>query len=271
LAKKKQPTPTPYSASYRTFDSSLWKLAYFLGTTEEWYDKQARILKRQVQVARKELPQLEIRMSELFEKYRLSNADEELIGELGERLDDLTDIEIFVPMEAKRFRQFTELIRILGLTYLVAIFKGYLVDIVEEILLAHPDALKSGRQLTAEEVLTQGGWKQIISYLAEREVEELENASFQKVAKYFDEKFNINLHAVGVSAEKITEILATRNIHIHNKGIVNQQFQKLVKNSTLRVGTYKSITGKYLADSISIIDTLVKFIDTEVKAKFLAS
>ena len=217
-----------------------------------------------------------MRIGEFLEKRKsykahVSKADEEWFTKLAEKIEDLSDIDIFVPMEAKMFRQFSELIRILGLTYLVAIFKGYFVDIVKEILLAHPDALKSGRQLTTEEVLTQGGWKQIISYLAEREVEELENAPFQKVAKYFDEKFNINLNTVGVSAEKVTEILATRNIHIHNKGIVNQQFLKLVKNSTLRVGTYKSITGEYLADSISIIDTLVQFIDTEVKAKFSAS
>ena len=169
------------------------------------------------------------------------------------------------------FRQFSELIRILGLTYLVTIFEGYLVDIVREILIAHPDALKSKRQLTAEEVLTQGGREQIISYLAEKEVEELLYCSFPDVVKYFDSKFNINLNTSGVSAEKITEILATRNIHVHNKGVVNQRFRQLVKGSSLRVGTYKSITREYLKNSIDYIATIVKFIDTKVKTKYLAS
>ncbi len=42
----------------------------------------------------------------------------------------------------------------------------------------------------------------------------------------------------------------------------------MVKNNTLRVGTYKSITNKYLVESIDIVDTLVKCIDTEAKIKY---
>ena len=42
----------------------------------------------------------------------------------------------------------------------------------------------------------------------------------------------------------------------------------MVKNNTLRVGTYKSFTNKYLVESIDIVDTLVKFIDTEAKIKY---
>lgn len=271
MEKKKPPRTILYSESRRTFESNLDKLVYFLGTTEGWYEKQVRILERQVRAARRELPQLEMQIDKFLEKSGLSKADEEWFTELAEKVEDLTDIDIFVPMEAKMFRQFSELIRILGLTYLVTVFKGYLVDIVREILITHPDALKSKRELTAEEVLAQGGWKQIISYLAGKEGEKLENDSFQEVAEYFDDKFNINLNAAGASAEKITEILATRNIHIHNKGMVNQHFRKLVKGSTLRVGTYKSITRGYLRDSIGYIATIVKFIDTKVKTKYLAS
>ena len=166
-------------------------------------------------------------MGDLLDKYgkpRLSKADEKLTGELGEKLDDLTDIDVFVPMEMKKFRQFTELVRILGLIYLVSIFEGYLVDIVREILLTRPDALKSGKQLTVEEILAQGERKQIISYFAEREVEDLQYDSFSNVVKYFEDKFKINLNNSGVSVESVTEILATRNIHIHNKGMVNQKF-----------------------------------------------
>lgn len=271
MTKKKPPHSIPYTESYLTFDSNLYKLAYFLGTTEGYYAKQVRILGGQVQAARRELPQLEIQMDKFLKKSRLSKTDEKWFAKIADKVDDLTDIDLFVPMDVKLFRQFAELIRILGLSYLVTIYEGYLMDIVREILLAHPDALKSGKHLTAEEVLTLDGRKQIVSYLAEKEVEELQHSPFQKVLEFFDDKFNINLNTSGVSAEKITEILATRNIHIHNKGMVNQRFRKLVKGSTLRVGTYKRVTSKYLKDSISYIRTIVKFIDTEAKTKYLAS
>lgn len=271
MAKKKLPKSTLYTESYRTFESSHDKLIYFLGSTEVWYDKQVRILRRQVRAAREELPQLEIQMHELLKESRLSKAEEEQFTKIAERVDDLSDIDIFVPMEAKMFRQFPELIRILGLIYLVTIFEGYLVDIVREILLAHPDALKSGKQLTAEEVLAQGGQKQIINYLAEKEVEELLYSSFPDVVKYFDNKFKINLDNSRVSSGDIMEIFATRNIHIHNKGMVNQRFKQMVKGSTLKIRTYKSITRGYLRDSISSIRNLVEFIDIEAKTKYLSS
>ena len=256
--------------SYFTFDSNFDRLAYFLGTTEQWYTKQVKILGWQIRVARRELPQLERQMDEFLKKSRLSKADEKRFNKIGSRVEHLTDIDLFVPTEMKLFRQFPELLRILGLSHLVTIFEGYLVDIIQEILLAHPDILKSGKQLTAEEVLTIGERKQIVSYLAEKEVEELQYSPFQKVVKYFDDKFNINLNTPIVSPEQITEILATRNIHIHNKGVINQRFQKLVKGSTLRLGTYKRITREYLVYTNNCINTIVSFIDTKARTKYLA-
>jgi len=221
-------------------------------------------------VARKELPRLERQMDEFLNKSRLSKADEKRFNKIGERVENLTDIDIFVPMEMKLFRQFPELMRVLGLSHLVTIFEGYLKDIIQEILLANPDALKSGKQLTTEEVLTLSGRKRIVSYLAEKEIEELQYGSFEKIVKYFDDKFNINLNTPEVSPEQITEILATRNIHVHNKGMVNRRFQKLVKGSTLRLGAYKRITKAYLAYAIGCIKAIVWFIDTQARTKYLA-
>jgi len=271
MAKKKPSPSRLHTESYRTLEHNLYKLAYFLGTTEQWYGKQARILAKQLRLAKKELPVVEIEMDRLVKRSKLSQADEKRFAELAERVDDLTDVDIFFPTELKLFRQFSELIRVLGLSYLVTIFEGYLVDIVREILLAHPDVLKSGRQLTAETVLDLGGQKQIVSYLAEREVEELLYRGFPDVVNYFDKKFNINVNASGVSAGEMVEILATRNIHVHNRGMVNRRYLESVRDSRLKVGAYKSITREYLKDSINSIRTLVQFIDTEVQRKYFAN
>jgi hypothetical protein len=255
---------------YRIFESNRTKLVYFLGTTEGWYEKQVRILGDQLRKARKELDQVEREMNGLGEKFKLAKTDKRRLERLVDRADDLTDVHIFVPLERKLFRQFPELIRVLSLLYLVAIFESYLVDIVREILLTCPDALKSGRQFTAEAIIKLGEQKQIISYLAEKEIDDLLYKSFPDVVDYFDKKFNINLNASGVSAENIVEILATRNIHVHNRGIVNQRYLESVRGSKLKAGTYKPVTREYLRDSIGLISTLVEFINTEVQGKYFA-
>jgi hypothetical protein len=71
-----------------------------------------------------------------------------------------------------------------------------------------------------------------------------------------------------VPAEQIVEILATRNIHVHNRGMVSRRYLQCVKKSTLKIGTYKSITKEYLRDSINSISKIVEFIDTEVQRKY---
>ena len=267
MPEEQQPKYIPPTESYTTFNSTLDKLVCFLETTEVYYAKQVKISRWRVEFARRELPELERRMDEFLEKSKLSRADEKRFNKIATWVEHLTDVDLFEPVNIKLVRQFSELIRILGLFYLVTIFEGYLVDIIQEILVTHPDALKSAKQLTAEEVLTLGRRKQIVSYLAEKEVEELQYSSFETVVKYFEDKFNINLNTSVVSPEQITEILATRNIHIHNKGKINQRFRKLVKSSTLRLGTYKRITREYLQHAISCISTIVSFIDTEARRK----
>jgi hypothetical protein len=267
---KKSFASSPDIEVYRTFESNLNKLVYFLGTTERWYEKQARALGNRLRKAREELDELEAEMDKLGEKSRLAKADKRRLERLMDRADDLTDIHIFVPPERKLFRQFPELVRVLGLIYLVAIFESYLVDIVRGILLTCPDALKSGRQFNAETIIKLGEQKQVIGYLAEKEVEDLLYKSFPDVVNYFDNKFNINLNASGVPVENIVEILATRNIHVHNGGIVNQRYLELVRGSTLKVGAYKPMTRGYLKDSISSISNLIEFINTEVQRKYFA-
>jgi hypothetical protein len=268
VARKKLPASNAAAEVYRTFESNLTKLAYFLGTTERWYGKQVRVLSDQLRKASEELDQVEKEMAGIGGKSRLPKRDKRRLERLVDRADDLTDIHIFAPLERKVFRQFPELIRVLGLLYLVAIFESYLVDIVREVLLTCPDALKSGRQFTAETIMKLGTQKQIISYLAEEEVDQLLYKSFPDVVDYFDKKFRINLNASGVSRENIVEALATRNIHVHNRGIVNQRYLELVGGSIFKAGAYKPVTRRYLRDSIDSISTLVEFINTEVQRKY---
>jgi hypothetical protein len=271
MARKKALAPNPGAEVYRTFDSSLTKLAYFLGITETWYGKQVRILGDQFRKAGKELNQVEREMDGIGEKSRSAKADKRRLERLMDKADDLTDVHMFAPLEKTLFRQFPELIRVLGLVYLVAIFETYVVDIVREILLTCPSALKSGRQCAAETIIKLGDRKQIISYLAEKEVDDLLYRSFPDVVNYFDKKFGINLDASGVSSENIVEILATRNIHVHNRGIVNQRYLEWARGSTSRVGAYKPITREYLRESIDSISSLAGFINTEVQGKYFAS
>lgn len=263
-----RPSKRASSKCYATFLDNLYKLANFLGETEQWYEKQVKILTKQATVARRELHFVELEMNKLEKKSKLSKAEEKKLGRLMERADDLVDIDIFSPREARTFRKFREFIRILGLSYLITIFEGYLVDIVREILLAYPSKLESGTQLSAETVLKMRGQKQIIRHLVEHEIDDFSHKSFPKVVKYFRRKFSINLNASSVSIDQMKEIFETRHIHVHNRGKVSRQYLRSIRDSKLKLGHYKSVTRNYLRNSINLIINTVQFIDTEVQIKY---
>jgi len=256
--------------SYKVFNSSLWNLAYFLGVTEKLFTTRVKTIKKNVRNVRIKLPQLENKLEELVEKsstHKLSSKEEDLLAKIDEKIYDYLDIDVLAPMEIKSYRQFVDLIRVFGLIYLVAIFKGYITDIVEEIFKIHPNIMKSTKPLSSKIKDIQFNHKQNNSDFTEKIVRYLESARYVDVANYFKTNFTIDLTKSGVESEKIIEIISSRNIHIHNKGIIDQRFCKNVMDSTLKKGTYKRITQNFLIDSIKNIDTIVKFIDSEVKNK----
>lgn len=256
--------------SYLVFNSSLWNLVYFLGVTEKLFTTRVKTIKKNVRNVRIKLPQLENKLEDLVEKsssHKLSSKEEDLLIKIDEKIYDYLDIDVLAPMEIKSYRQFVDLIRVFGLIYLVAIFKGYITDIVEEIFKIHLDIMKSTKSLSSKIKDTQFSHKQNNSDFTEKIVRYLESARYLDVANYFKTNFTIDLTKSRVESEKIIEIISSRNIHIHNKGIIDQRFCKNVKDSTLKKGTYKRITQKFLINSIKNIDTIVKFIDSEVKKK----
>lgn len=268
MAKKKEASPGRLGTEpYRTFESNLDKLAYFVGTTEQWYERQAKKLRKRATKASSELDRVELEMEQLVAaKTRLPKDEEQLLETLQDRASDLFDIEIFAPMEAELFHEFAEMIRQLSLVYLVAIFEAYVVDVIRDILLVCPDALKSGKKVTYEEVLENR--EQVVTFLAEKEVGELLYKAFPDMAKYFNEKFNIDVSDSEVSTEAIVEILETRNIHIHNKGIVNRKYLKRVQDSKFKLGYYRPITQDYLKDAIDLVSRQARFINNKVQEKY---
>lgn len=266
---KARPTDV-HSQSYKNFDLNILNLAYFLGTTEQWYEKQVKLLGKRVSTAKKELPTIESRLDGLLDKKRLSKAEEKRFEELAERAYDLVDVEIFAPMEKEAFTQFPELIRVLALSQLVTIFEGYIFDVAHEIFVNRPETLRSSRELTADVVLNLNNKEEIIQHLADREIEDLQYKSITDVIKYFDKKFKITLGAERVPDGKVAEIVATRNIHVHNKGIVNQRYLQFAPSNEFRAGDYRHVNRKYLIASFSLLRRVAKYMDVKVQRKYFA-
>ena len=191
----------------------------------------------------------------------------------------------------------------LSVVHLVTVFEAYLLDTVREILTACPQALKTGRQLTYEEIFSCKDMKSLRALAIEREVEKLGYKSYQNLAKYFAERFNIDfckLEYIGqtcleeediqvlirdglligdmtnnepegmlIDQNAVVEIFATRNILVHNQGIVNQSYLDAVPNSSLKIGTLKPLSGKYFRNALGILVVLADAIEDVTVKKYV--
>ena len=227
------------NAVYRIFTSNLDNLRLFVSASEQLYEEAAEKLLKRARKASGELEKVEKEMTPLdMQKTKLSKSDEHLYESLDDKADDLLGKAMVSEMLEKSFKQFPKLVRRLSLVYLVTIFEAYISDIIEEILLVRPGALKPANKLN--------------------------------YAAYLNNKFDIDVSDLRVNAEAIVEIRATRHIHIHNKGIIDEKYIKQVKDSEFKFGDYRPVTQDYLKDSIDLVHRLAKFINEKVQEKYFS-
>lgn len=218
--RRKQTINNVGTNSFRIFNDNLLNITWFLATTENYYSRRVNKLRLRLRRSQSELPEIVKELDKLVSGIgtrKPTKVEENRIAELDDKVYELSDDHFVIPMLVGQFRQYPDLVRILGLIYLVTIYEGYLSDIKQEISSVRHD---------------------------------LNRREFKAICK---------------QPKKIIEITRTRNIHIHNKGIIDEKYLNLVRDNKWKDGMYKKITRKYLRDSIDSIRAHVEFIEGEVK------
>jgi hypothetical protein len=141
----------------------------------------------------------------------------------------------------------------------VAGFEAFLEDVHYEFLMVCPSVLP---RVVEEESLEH-------KCLARKEVERPRGVKAR--LDLLGELAGINFkHAPeGVDVDAAREIVATRNLLIHNNGIVDAEYLKRVPDSDLKAGQLRPITPIYLNDSLSALDALKIFVDSKVAARIV--
>jgi len=108
------------------------------------------------------------------------------------------------------------------------------------------------------------------NYQIEYKVRKL--SSKQKaVLRCFNQDWKIDLKSSGVPLDKVIEIRARRNIWVHNKGVINQQYIDMVGGDTShKRERVAKITYKYLAESEATLNKLAVYIHKVAHEKYYA-
>lgn len=106
---------------------------------------------------------------------------------------------------------------------LIDTFETYLSDLLFEICLAMPKTLKSGKQVTTEEVLNCSDLPEFIKYLAKQQISKFQKGSVRGFLK--ENKQIRNLDAIDDKDQnEIEKIFQIRHLYSHRNGIVDEKF-----------------------------------------------
>lgn len=155
-----------------------------------------------------------------------------------------------------------------AIVILIANFEAYLSDILKYIFKININALKSSKSILFEEVLNFKSLGNLQIFLIEKEICDLFYGEFRKISDYFNKKFGFDIKCPKISKDEIAELFQTRNIIIHNSGVVNKKYIDKVVNSRFTEGSLREIEPDEIYLVIEKLMGLTFFLDGKVKEKF---
>jgi len=134
---------------------------------------------------------------------------------------------------------------------------------VRRILVIHPELVTGGSRTV--EVSASFAWniknpKDMRDYLIEEKVRYLDG-NREELVKCFREYWGIDWEKSGVVLSEVIEIRARRDIWVHNKGIVNRQYIRMVDDEqSVKEGEVAQIDDEYLEDCMVKLIKLAGYI-----------
>lgn len=152
--------------------------------------------------------------------------------------------------------------------YLVALFDAFLADVFSEVARARPKILSSSKkQISYDRLLEFDSFDALVEFIASRELNELSYKSIKDQADYYRDRFGVALEDSGVPVSELIELRATRNLLVHNNGVVNHIYLELVPSSTYKAGDDVKVDANYFDQAVKSLEAVAAFITTKLAEK----
>ncbi|MFZ1010405.1 MAG: hypothetical protein WAN65_26435 [Candidatus Sulfotelmatobacter sp.] len=150
---------------------------------------------------------------------------------------ELSLLQKVMHWKSDRMKAYPKLLLSMSFIYFVAAFDAFLADALGAVLLYRPEMLRSSKkQLSYEAIISFANREDLVGHMAARELNEVGYWPVKAQWTYYYERFGIDLTASPVSLEKVVEMVAGRNILVHNNGIVNEIYIAAVPATKLSRG-----------------------------------
>lgn len=150
-------------------------------------------------------------------------------------------------------------------------FQRYFSSIIQSVALKRPVVLTSSQSVKVDDVLRFSRHKDLVSFIIDKKINELSYGGLGDLEKYFNERLGIAMFKDDQERKLLRLFIESRNINVHNGGIVNEVFSRRIGN----VDKFPYKSGKVfhldLDDLAMLSDNAMRValeIDGAVGAKF---
>jgi len=155
----------------------------------------------------------------------------------------------------------------LSFQHTINIFESWFFDLIKIILLNNPHRLNKKKKVDVELILNNNLYENIVEEIVNSEINEIKYKKPSEWFNYLNKFFNLN-YPTKDEILIISEIKASRDILVHNQGIVNSIYLEKAGNiSRFKENELLEITNDYFNESWQIIKEVVIGISDKIIRK----
>jgi hypothetical protein len=147
-------------------------------------------------------------------------------------------------------------------------FEVYLIQILKCVLKKRPEILSTRQQsISLEDIFQYTKISLLIDEIIEKKINALSFKGFIELEKWYFQK-EIPIVVKTEYREKVKEYIATRNIVVHNRAIIDGRYLENVKKSKYKLGDKRKLNPDDLFEALNILNTIVVDTDKEIVKKY---
>lgn len=143
-----------------------------------------------------------------------------------------------------------------SLLLLVTYFENLIAGVLRENFKKYPQRILLNEKSVSYRMLTEvNDIEEIKNILIDQEVTSKMYGSLLDWKNYFQKNIKLNLKVWDDQFDELQEIIARRNLYVHNNGIINNIYIQLVNNiDKVSIGKYLNIDREYVDNAVNIIE-----------------
>jgi hypothetical protein len=197
----------------------------------------------------------------------------EIMGELTSILEEGEEEDTEEPVQRSAsspvldlFAEHSRLIWSLLLTRGVDTFLHYIASLLALIYRTKPESLRSSETVRLDFVLQRRSMEELVEDLADRRVQQLSFQGMEAIADDVETRLGLKLFENQAELRQAVRIIESRNLIVHNRGLISPRFLDRVPDSTQHTGEPIDL-ARTMAD-VSFLAEVVSRVDQTAVAKF---